>query len=324
MAAALPEVRIARGLCAYAFFTPGAARGAAAWAAARLHARTAAPFVNAQAHVEKSGHGFSIWWWDLDRVQAALAERFGAQHPRTAPEAFVAPAGDIWRIVRASSGYDAQLWRGGGLVASMWRRAPFDAVSWDAFVRVQAERGDASGEPPAPTDLAAAPFPPVRHLAQAISGDRLLKLAPTVLAVLLLTASAFWFGQGLRLGGLSDKAEQAATLERGMARTAGADQARQVNQRLTAFRALADRPDVIEALTTATTVLRLYGVSVTAVAADGDELTMTIPYSAIGSVERVAREMEASGAFVDVRPITNAANHTIDLRMRLARVSRGG
>jgi hypothetical protein len=311
-----PEVWLARSLCAYQFFDPGAARGAAAWSAARLHARAAAPFIEAGSRVEKSGPGFSIWWWDQARVAPMLAERFADRRPSVAPETFTPPPGDGWRVLRLTEGVEAQLWRNGALKASNWRRGAFDVASWDAFVRVQPERGDAPAEPPVPVAGFRAPFP--RGAAGGgVNGEQLLRAAPAAVVVLLLTATAFWLGQGLKLRSEGRALEALAAEERQAAPARSPGQGGNAARRLAAFTALSDRPNLVAALGVATRILQLYGVGVEAVDAQGDTLSLTLPYSAIGAVDRIAREMEASGVFTDVRPLTNAADHTLQLRMRL-------
>jgi len=321
LAQARPDVWLARSLCAYQFFDPGAARGSAAWAAARLHARSAAPFIDAGSLVGRSGRGFSIWWWDHARVAPALAERFGDRAPAVAPEIFAPPIGGGWRVLRLADGVEAQSWRNGALVASSWRRTGFDAPAWDAFVRIQPERGDAPAEPPAPVAGFRAPFPRAQAGGTAISPEQLLRAAPAALVLLLLTLTAFWLGQGLKLRADSQELERVAALERQVAPTrsgtAQAPQGATAARRLAAFTALSDRPNLVAALGVATRILQLYGVGVEGVDAQGDELDLTLPYSAISGVDRIAREMEASGVFTDVRPITNAADHTLQLRMRL-------
>jgi len=311
-----PCVWLARGLCAHAVFDPGPARGAAAWAAARLHARTAAPFLEAGARVERSGGGFSIWWWDQALVGPALAARFGDHRPPLAPETFQPPAADGWRVLRLGAGFEAQLWRGGGLAVSAWRRAPFDTAAWHALTRSLAAQGEAPRDPPDPIVAPRAAFPRTRPLEDLLAPRRLLARAPAIAAVLLLTATAFWLGQGLRLRSLAEDSEKVVALERAAAPPPAAS-ARTATRRLAAFQALADRPRVLDGLAVAVRVLQLYGMEIEAVDAQGDELTLTLPHAAIGGIDRIAREMEATGAFTDVRPISNAADRTIQLRLRL-------
>ncbi len=311
-----PEVWLARPMCAHQFFDPGAARGAAAWAAARLHARSAAPFVSAGALVERSGGGFSVWWWDRDRVEPALVERFGDRPPAAAPELFLPPLGDGWRVLRSGDGFEAQFWRDGGLIGSLWRRTPFDRADWQAFTRVQPGAADAPADPPAAVVGFRAPFPRRNAAGPALSSGQLLRAAPAAATLLLLTATAFWLGQGLKLRSEGRELARLAAAERLSAppTVPGADTAA---RRLAAFSALSSRPNLVAALSVATRILRLYGVGVEAVDAQDDRMDLTLPYSALNGVDRIARDMEASGMFTDVRPITNASDRTIRLRMRL-------
>jgi hypothetical protein len=316
LASARPDVWLARAMCSHQAFDPGAARGAAAWAAARLHARSAAPFVSAGALVERSGRGFSIWWWDRERLDPLLAERFGDRPPAVAPELFQPPADGGWRVLRLADGFEAQFWRDGGLLGSLWRRAPFARSDWQAFTRVQPGAADAPVDPPAAVAGFRAPFPRRGSGSPGLSPDQLLRAAPAAAAVLLLTAAAFWLGQGLKLRSEAREQARVAADER---RTAppiapGGDTA---TRRLAAFTVLSSRPNPVAALSVATRILQLYGVGIEAVDAQDDRMDLTLPYSALNGVDRIARDMEASGVFTDVQPATSASDRTIRLRMRL-------
>ena len=72
-----PKVLLARELCVFERFERPAAGRSAALAAARLHARTAAPYTNPGILVRSAGNGADIWWWDRDRVAPLLQARFG-------------------------------------------------------------------------------------------------------------------------------------------------------------------------------------------------------------------------------------------------------
>jgi hypothetical protein len=311
-----PDVWLARPMCAHQFFDPGAARGGAAWAAARLHARSTAPFVSAGALVERSGGGFSIWWWDLDRVEPALVEQFGERAPATAPELFLPPTGGGWRVLRSGDGFEAQFWGHGGLIGSLWRRTPFDRADWQAFTRVQPGAADAPADPPAAVVGLRAPFPRQSAGGPALSPHQLLRAAPAAATLLLLTAAAFWLGQGPQAPVPDPRTgpHRRRGTAVGAADAPGADTAA---RRLAAFSALSGRPNLVAALSVATRILRLYGVGIEAVDAQDDRMDLTLPYSALNGVDRIARDMEASGVFTDVRPITNASDRTIRLRMRL-------
>ena len=66
-------------------------------------------------------------------------------------------------------------------------------------------------------------------------------------------------------------------------------------------------------------MLQLYGVQPKGFAADSGSLTLVLPYSAIGQVDHIALELEDSGAFADVRPVTDQHGQTIQLQMRLTK-----
>ncbi len=315
-----PIVLLARELCSFELFDTAGASGAAAAAAARLYARTGAPFSNPGGLVRRSGGAFGVWWWDMDWVGPLLQARFGNGWPALAPESLAQPPGQGWRIVRAASGYEAQYWQDGALMGSSWRLGRFDDAAWSAFVRVQ--RG---AETPAP-DKAPTPqqLPLSSELDLGLSGWSNLSLADggriaaVVAAAGLVAAAALFAGQGWRLQTLARASEtQAATLRATTPRSAVRDQL--AAQRLAAFRNLSSRPNPAAALSTALGVLQLYGVQPKGFAADSGSLTLVLPYSAIGQVDHIALELEDSGAFADVRPVTDQHGQTIQLQMRLTK-----
>ena len=139
-----------------------------------------------------------------------------------------------------------------------------------------------------------------------------------VAAVALLASSALFLGQGWRLQALARTAEaQSAAVRAAAPRPGPADQL--AARRLAAFRQLSARPNGLAALSVALGVLKLYGAEPTGLAVDSSSLTLTLPYSAIDKVDRIALELEDSGAFSDVRPITDARGKTIALQMKLGR-----
>jgi hypothetical protein len=316
-----PVIVLARELCLFSLFDPRAARGAAAMAAARLHAAAAAPFDVAGWLVRRSGGRIVIWWWDQARVSALLGPAFARAPPILAPESLAQAAGDDWRIVRTATGFEAQLWNAGDLVGSSWQRRPFDAAAWSTFVRVQPPTQRAAPiEPPNPVSPA-----PARPSGLGSAGWRDVSATDWARAgvaggaVLLVLLAAFWLGQGLRLRSQSQALEAQALAERGIApvQEAGArDDTQQAQHRLSGYRALAGRPNPIAALGAATPILRLYGAPVQGVDAEGDYLTLTLPYNTLDRIDRVAADLRASGAFVEVRPTTDAARRVILLRLK--------
>jgi hypothetical protein len=315
-----PQVLLARELCAFEYFEAGGVGGSAGAAAARLHARTAAPFLNPGFLIRRAGRGYGIWWWDLDRIGPWLAERFGAgARVQIAPETLAQPAGMDWRIVRLAAGFEAQFWRTGALAASSWRRQPFDAAAWSAFARQQRNPPfPAPTQPPTPQVL-----PPFGDLGFGLGRWRDLtaaewaRAAAMGLAAALVLACVFFTGQGLRLQGLARQAEQRAeAVRRSTPATVRGDDAAAL-QKLAAFRALAGRPSPLAALAAAMGVLRLYGVTAKSYTADAASLTLILPYAAIDRIDKITREMQQSGVFTDVRPLTEPENKTIKLVMTL-------
>lgn len=311
-----PIVLIARELCSYAWFEP-AAKGGAAGQAARLYARAHAPYLNPGVLLRRAGAGYGVWWWDEDTVAPVLAARFGDARPPVAPETLAQPVGGAWRIVRLANGFELQAWRGRALAASSWRRAPPTAADWAAFTRLQREPPvPPPAAPPAPETLPLAEqlnlAPPSPELTPASTG----RLAAGTAAALLVLLAAFWAGQGLRLGGLADQLERRAhALQPASAPAQGADADNL--RRIAAFRALAARPDAVAGLETALRVVRSRGVTAKSFAIDGPVVSVTVPYAALPKIEAITQDLEATGAYAEVRPLTDSADGAIRLEMTL-------
>jgi len=312
-----PIVLIARELCSYSWFEP-AAKGGAAGQAARLYARAHAPYLNPGVLVRRVGAGYGVWWWDEDTVGPHLAARFGDVRPLVAPETLAQPPGGAWRIVRLASGFELQAWRGRALAASSWRRAPPSAADWAAFARLQRDPPvPPPAAPPTPETLPLADgfslAPPTPELTPASAS----RLAAGVAAALLAMLAAFWAGQALRLGALADHLEhQTRALQPASAPSGGADA--DSLRRIAAFRALAARPDAVAGLETALRVIRARGVAAKSFAIDGPVVSVTVPYAALGKVEAITQDLEATGAYAEVRPLTDSAAGAIRLEMTLA------
>ena len=312
-----PIVLIARELCHYAWFEPPAKGGAAAQAA-RLYARAHAPYLNPGVLIRRAGAGYGVWWWDEDSVAAPLAERFGEARPQVAPETLAQPVGGDWRIVRLASGFELQAWRGRALAASSWRRIQPTPADWSAFARLQRD-------PPVPPP-AAPPAPEVLPLAETVSlaapqleltPAAAARLAAATAAVLLALLAAFWAGQGLRLGALAGRLEaQTRAVQQPTARGLGADA--DSLKRIAGFQALAARPDAMAGLETALRVVRAKGVTAKSYAIDGAVVSVTVPYAALDKVTAITQDLQATGAYAEVRPLTDSADGSIRLEMTLA------
>jgi hypothetical protein len=311
-----PLVLLARELCSFEWFeAPGGGRAPTAQAA-RLYARANSPFLSPGMLIRRTGAGYGVWWWDRERIDPWLAEHFDGAGVTVAPETLAQPAGTDWRIVRLASGFELQCWRGKALIASSWRRAAPDAADWSAFARQVRNAPDAAAAPPTPQPLPIASDVSLGSAAGLeLTPATAAMLGAGALAVMLAGASAFWVGQGLRLGGLADQAERQAAAERATIARPADDRAAQ--QRLAAFRALASRPDPVAGLGVALQVLRAHGVTARSFSVDGGVLTVTTPYSALDKVAAVTAALEGAGPFTDVRPLPDSAAGAIKIELTM-------
>ncbi|MEI9964245.1 MAG: hypothetical protein WDM92_05675 [Caulobacteraceae bacterium] len=322
-----PCVVLARELCSFEFYTPSAGVGVAGLAAARLHARSAAPFGNAGWLVRRGGGGYGVWWWDKARIDPWLQDRFGQAPVQVFPETLAQQPGDGWRIVRSGQGFEAQHWKDGALVSSAWQRRPFDAESWTAFARMQ--RNPAEPPPDLPPPATRSPLtgaPSAAFELEALSPETIPRVAALAGVIAVVALTTFWMGQGLRLRALAEADGREAARLRASSPASSTSQDRSAALRIAAFRRLSDRPDMLAALGTALGIARLYGAEPESFDIDSASLTLTMPYSAMSSIDRIAAEMEASRQFADPRPTTDPATGTIQLRMRLVaqRPGQGG
>jgi hypothetical protein len=318
-----PLVLIARELCSFEWFgAPGGGRAPSAQAA-RLYARANAPFLRAGVSIRRAGAGHGVWWWDLDRIEPWLSAEFGAAAIVAAPETLAQPPGSGWRIVRLASGFELQCWRGRALVASSWRATAPDAREWAAFVRQVRDPATPPPDlPPPPQTL------PIASDAR-IGADAAMELTPAsaaslaagVCAVAMAGASAFWFGQGLRLSALSAPIERQAEITRSAASPQPADTA--AEQRIAAFRTLSDRPDAVAGLAAALSVLKANGVTAQSFAVDGPVLTVKAPYATLARADAISAALEDTGAFSSVRPLPDSAAGSIKFALTMKGAAAG-
>jgi hypothetical protein len=309
-----PRVLLARELCSFEWFEPAGGRTAADQAA-RLYARASAPFLNPGTLVRRAGGGYAIWWWDRERIGPWLAERFGAEAPALAPETLAQPPASGWRVVRLANGFELQYWRRETLVASSWRRTTPDVAAWAAFARQQRD-------PQIPPPAEPPPPQPLPVIADADFGEggwrdvspaQTAQLALGACAALLAVVSLFWVGQALRLSQLSDELERQALAESDAVVQGHGDAT--ARRQIAAYQALGDRPEPIGGLKTALDVLRRRRIAAKAFSVDGATLTVIVPYAALGQMGEIAQELEATGAFTEVRPLSNSADNSIGIRM---------
>ena len=316
-----PTVWLARALCRFERFrAPAALSRRAALAAARVHARTRAPFARAD-HVlaRTASDGLAVWWWDAAEVERLLDEA-GVEPPaRVRPEAAGQAAGmDCWRVVRGD-GFEAQRWRSGALEQSVWRRDGFDARAWSALARLAAgEDDDVPAQPPPPR--------PAVFTARSAYASRLVREgdfqaalpgAALALVVASLGASAFFAGQGLaaarRDGALRTEtaAREAAAVRSRRPELAARARGLETLARVT------DRPGPLERLLQAQRLLSRFDLRVTGFDAAADQLSVGVPATAAAGVDLLVEELQAQPGFADVRPSLDRDTHTLTLRMRL-------
>ncbi len=146
---------LSRALCRHAVFAPPAPlRPAELERAARLYAEMHSPFAQADSLLTRCADGVAIWWWDSVEVRALLGGRWRYINDRIVPEALAAPAGDGWRQVETADGFDAQYWRDGELLVTLWRREPFDHEAWSRLrFAIDDESVPPPGAVPAPVVL---------------------------------------------------------------------------------------------------------------------------------------------------------------------------
>ncbi len=315
-----PTVWLARGLCRFERFRPppGLSRRSAL-AAARVHARTRAPFARAGYALARAPDGFGVWWWDAEQTERLLADA-GVEAPvRLRPEAAGQAVGlDGWRVVRGD-GYEAQRWAGGSLEASAWRRTPFDAAAWSGFGRLAGGDEAAPTSPPAAQPVMAVPRSPYgARFVREVDAASSLRAATLALLVASLGASGFFLGQGLAA------ARRGAALRTEIAaRESAAPRSRRPElaaraRRLDVLAQVVDRPGPLARLVDAQRVLSRFGLRVTAFDAGRDELSVSVPASAAAGVDLLVEEMQARPEFTDVRPTLDRDTHTLTLRMRVA------
>jgi hypothetical protein len=307
---------LARELCAFQLFEANALPRSRRRQAALLFARTAAPYVASGIALGQVGSDFGVWWWDLDRLLSRVPSLATARF-FVRPETMAQPTGDGWRIVRVSQGYEAQLWAHGGLVASAWRRQPFDPASWGAFVRLQREGLDAPTMPPTPVVLPVAADSPALSLASVEITPRQAAIGAVSVAVLgTVVAALFLSGQGLRLAD-SRRAIEAETVEMRTATPAAAQSAelRAARRRLAAFAELERKINPLTASGAALGVLALHEVEPSSLETDAETLSVTLPYAALEAIDDIVAELESSGYFTNVEPRTDAPTQTLTITM---------
>ncbi len=313
-----PVLLLARDLCAFSLFEAAALPRNRRRQAARLYARTASPYVAGGAALVKCVDDFGIWWWDLERISPMIEARYGKLGVAIRPETLAQPVGAAWRIVKLQEGYEAQLWRGRCLVASVWRRERFDPAGWTAFTRLQRGGPSAPDVPPSAVTLPIATDSEAFAWSRAeIPRDQAIGLAAAGFAVVVASVIVFLMGQGLKLSEDSAAMEKETAAIRQATPQIGATRALEVDrQKLAAYRQVEERTNPVSAAGAAIGIVAFHDLTPTAMNAEEDTLTLALPYSAVDAADELVAEFEGSGYFYDVQPRTDAANQTLIFEMK--------
>ncbi len=313
-----PVQLLPRELCAFSAFDTRILPRARRRQAAALHMRTASPYLVSASTFVRTGDVFGIWWWDAESTTPDLRDA-----PRTTPiqipETLAQPAGQDWRIVKLGHGYEAQLWREGGLIASAWRSDPFDGSSWTAFTRLQRDAPASDTIQPAALTLPVSPEAPAFALLRGgLSQTQVIAVAGGLAALALLAVTAFWFGQGMSLsGGIEDIQQDIAEIQASTPKDQGKRLLDDDRRRLATFEQIEGRTSPLSVAGAAIGILAIHDLTPSALDAQQDVLSLTLPYSAMKKADSLIDEFEQSGYFYDIRPRTDSGNQTLIFEMKV-------
>lgn len=306
-----PVVLLSRDLCAFALFETAALPRNRRRQAARLHARTASPYVAGGAALVKAGEDFGVWWWNLAQVAPMVV---GRGNISLRPETLAQPIGRDWRIVKLSRGYEAQHWRDGALRASAWRPTRYDEAAWTAFARMQRDaRVEAPNTPPQaetlPVDLGAEAF----SLARAeISREQAIGMGLGAVALASASLFALILGQSIQTGNEAEKVEaEVAEIQAATPRQADTLSLEGDRRTLASFREIEGRTSPLSAAGAAIGIIAIHDLTPLAIDAQEEMITITLPYDAVKIVDDLVAEFEGSGYFFDVQPRTDAAGQRL-------------
>jgi len=291
----------------------------AAAQAGRLHADTGAPYARFGSVITRKADAFGIWWWDAQWVGEKLGGAGLDPNVRIVPEPLVRASGEGWRIVRATTGYEAQLWRSGFLIADQWRRTAFDNTAWQDFVRVQ---GDQQG---AETAVLMAQDPPwtlaspyFRTLVSAWTPEKMGQAAMVLGAAALVSFTLYLAGNTVGLSRNTDAAAaEAAAVQAKTPRGSGGE-----ISELTALKGAISGPDPMVMLQNAQQIVQPFGHKLVGFDAKRDKVRIVLPKEAVGDIDMIAAELTASPFFKGVRPSLDAKEDRLTIEMT-ARGAKG-
>jgi len=312
-----PVLLLGRDLCSYALFDPGALPRGQRRRAAVIYAHTNGPYLETGSLVLPTGKSLGVWWWDLARVREPLLARYGRLRPVIRPESLAVHRGIGWRILSIARGYEAQLWDGETLKVSSWRKARFDERAWSDLTRLHSAGEEGFEAPPAPMAL------PVNIDGQAfglssveISRDQALVLGAGVIAMAAMTTALYLLGVTFGLEKETQEVSgQTAEIVAATPAVGGVGSGRAEDARLAAFQAVARETNPLTAAGAAISAAALYDISPTALDAETDTLSMTLPPTAAEKLDELVSELEGSGYFENIRPRLEPTTRNLVIEM---------
>jgi hypothetical protein len=283
--------------------TAASLKASSAAAAARLHAETGAPYQKSGAVITRRGASFGIWWWDAQWVADALAAAGLDPASRILPEPMARASAEGWRIAKASTGYEAQLWRGGFLAADAWRRRAFDEEAWQDFVRVQPDKagaGDAVLMAQDPPFTLQSPYRKTQL--SDWTPERSAQAAMAGLGVLLVASAAWMLGQTAGLNKAARAAEAETAALRAHLPANGASSVQGQVAGLVALRAAVEGADPMVMLENAQQVIKPYNHNLLAYTAERNRIRIILPKDAAADLPAMSRSLLASPFFMAVKP----------------------
>lgn len=315
---------VSRALLRYHFLTqPEGVSARQSDKAAIVFAEAHAPFSRADFVVVRAVRGHGVWWWDSDRVSELIGSVTTYDKDGMIPESVLYDLGTSWRLVNNREGFEAQYWRDMTLVASTWRRRPFTAEQWQAFL------APLDGQESAPSE------PPPQVEPKIISGNlkrlplvRRTDLLPVIeawmwAAAVVLACVASWFGaQWFQFdqSSTANRIELTKIAER-QGTAASLNQLRPDQQTLALMVAESDRPNPLlvgaEVVATASSL----GIVPTRWEVEEGKLRFEMAASDRGSSEQLAGFLERHPWISNVRPqldpATGAAVFLADVCQKL-------
>lgn len=275
------EILLSRALCRFEFYrAPAGLVGGDLAKAVRLKAETGAPFRNSSSLILRAPGGAAIWYWDAAQI-AALLRRPPETEIRAVPESLFHGVFNCWRIIELNDGFEAQYWQAGSLMASTWRRRPFNEAQWRAFALGVDEAAVAAPETP-PAVTAAALVSSDAWRRQRIGAPWTWRKTEEIMrtgALCVAALAAFCAGYALHLDRLADRDERAAASAH--LQLLGNNDARRARAQLElvhAFQARTPSVNVLDVAAQALEALRAFGIDATAWSVTDRQLQVTIPY----------------------------------------------